>query len=670
MYQMPDKDAPLPEIKGYRLLRVINHGGMSIVYLGEQLALSREVAVKVMEPQALADEVSRRRFENEVRTIARLEHPHIVRIYELGRTLGGLPYFTMPHLARGHLGQRSFVGDDHGTDEARVIEVAQALFDALQYAHGRGVVHRDVKPENVLFDDADRPLLADFGIALRRGFGPRMTAAGLAVGSTAYMAPEQGRGEEVDGRADLYSLGVLIWEMLVGSLPFQAGDALSMAVMHAQNPIPKLPPHLRHWQRFMNRALAKQPAQRFQDVAQMREAMARIRPHRPWRWVSAVRARFGAMQGGAMPRIAAMAVVAMVVAGIVFAFNGSRDRSLFRVTPQAPPALEASTDPTEAMLEPLPEAAMQAMLGNARRQIAQRQLTSPEGANAYTSVLEAWHADSTSPLVQQAVAELTDAFSGELVRQLQDGNFDRARDYYRRATALGQQTGSADTAAQLALREKIAAALQARMAAAAKRFDRDDAQRIVALAGDLGVAPNATARLVVQAKAIPKVGQTMPGDAGRGVLHEGKQGAFVLSRRPVSRGEYARFATATNRPAAVCRERASLLRVLAPRDWKSPGFDQGDADPVVCVSMADADSYARWHSQQTGHRYRLPTAAESSETAAEISGRDVSLWLRDCGSTCQQRQTSGTSWRSKKAQRPLPIGRGYDDVGFRLVREL
>ena len=669
MYQMPDKDAPLPEIKGYRLLRVINHGGMSIVYLGEQLALSREVAIKVMQPQALADEVSRRRFENEVRTIARLEHPHIVRIYELGRTRDGLPYFTMPHLARGHLGQRSFVEDDHTTDEPRVVEIVQALFDALQYAHGRGVVHRDVKPENVLFDDAERPLLADFGIALRRGFGPRMTAAGLAVGSTAYMAPEQGRGEEVDGRADLYSLGVLIWEMLVGSLPFQAGDALSMAVMHAQNPIPKLPPNLRHWQRFMNRALAKQPAQRFQDVAQMREAMARIRPRRQWAWVAAMRARFGAIQGGATPRIATLAVVAIVVAGIVLAFNGRRDRTLFRVDPQAPATVEASADPTEAMLEPLPEAALQVVLDNARRQIAQRQLTSPEGANAYASVLEAWHADSTSPLVQQAVAELTDAFGGETQRHLAEGNFDRARDYFQRSILLGQQTGSADSAAQRALHERTVAALQARMAAAAKRYDRGDAQRIAALSGELGLGAGVTSQLAAQAKAIPQVGQALPGDPGRGVLHEGTNGAFVLSRKPVSRGEYARFAAATNRPSALCRERASLLRVVSPRDWKAPGFDQGDNEPVVCVSMADAESYARWHSQQTGKRWRLPTAAESRATAAEISGRNVSLWLRDCGSTCQQRQTSGSSWRNQQAK-PLPIGRGYDDVGFRLVREL
>jgi tRNA A-37 threonylcarbamoyl transferase component Bud32 len=655
---------PLPEIAGYHLLRVINHGGMSTVYLAEQVALSREVAVKVMQPQALADEVSRRRFENEVRTVARLEHPHVVRIYELGRTRDGLPYFTMPHLARGHLGQRDF-----SHDEARVIETAQALFSALEYAHGRGVVHRDVKPENVLFDDAERPLLADFGIALRRGFGPRLTAAGLAVGSTAYMAPEQARGEEVDGRADLYSLGVLIWEMLAGSLPFQAGDALSMAVMHAQNPIPKLPLHLRHWQRFMNRALSKQPAQRFQDVAEMREAMSRVRHRRQRPWVEALRTKADAVRSGGRPSATTIAVLAVIVVGIVFAFSGSGDRSFFRVARQEPQAVTVTADPTEAMLQPLPEAPLQAALDDARKQIAQRQLTSPQGANAYESVLGAWHTDSTSPLVHEAVGELTDALAGELVLNLKDGNVDRARDYFQRATMLGQQTGNADTAAQRALREKAAAALQARIAQAAKKYDRDDAQRMVKLAGEFGLPANVTAKLVAQAKAIPEMGKAVPGDPGRGILHEGSQGAFVLSRKPVSRGEYARFATASGRPATICRERASLLRVLSPRSWKTPGFEQSDADPVVCVSMADAESYARWYSQQTGHRYRLPTAAEARETAAEVNGRTVSMWLRDCGSTCQQRQTSGTSWRTKKPQQALASGRGYDDVSFRLVRE-
>ena len=267
--------ASLPEITGYAMLRAIGHGGMSTVYLGEQVSLSRQVAIKVMLPEALADEVSRRRFENEARTIARLEHPHIVGIYEVGRTRDGLPYYSMPYLTRGHLGQRIGESAGAGMDQARVREILHALLSALGYAHARGTIHRDVKAENVLFDEAERPLLADFGIALRRGYGTRVTTAGLAVGSTAYMAPEQARGEEVDHRADLYAVGVLAWEMLTGELPYEAGDAVSMAIMHVKDPIPRLPPRLRHWQRFMDRAMAKGPIKRFHDAAHM---LDRARP--------------------------------------------------------------------------------------------------------------------------------------------------------------------------------------------------------------------------------------------------------------------------------------------------------------------------------------------------------------------------------------------------------
>jgi len=658
-----DTSPPMPEIEGYRLLRVINHGGMSTVYLAEQLTLGREVAVKVMAPQALADEVSRRRFENEVRTIARLEHPHVVRIYELGRTRDGLPYYSMPHLARGHLGQR-----DYSRNEARVRQIAQALMSALEYAHARGFVHRDVKAENVLFDDAERPLLADFGIAVRRGFGPRVTAAGLAVGSTAYMAPEQARGEEVDGRADLYSLGVLIWEMLAGGLPFQAGDALSMAVMHAQNPIPKLPPHLSHWQRFMNRALAKHPGQRFQDVAEMRLAMSQVRRRHIAPWLGWL--RDAAANHLSRARIAALAVMVVAVTALVLVYGSFRKHDFFRAPPAPVPVQAADADPTGAMLEPLPEAPLQALLDTARQQIAQRQLIAPDSGNAYASVLEAWHADSTSPLVQQAVGELTGAFESEVLRNLEAGKPERADEYFQRATTLGQQTGNADTPAQRRLRQKAAATLESQFDRAAKAYDRKRAEQLATLAGQWQLAPAVVSRLATQAKALPRPGESVPGEPSRGVLSKGTDGAVVIARKPVSRGEYARFASASGRKGAICRERVSLLRVLAPRDWKSPGFAQSDADPVVCVSMADAEAYAQWYSQKSGHRYRLPTSTEAQQTAPENSGRAVALWLRDCGSNCQQRMAAGSSWRSKQGQRPLPASRGYDDVGFRLVREL
>ena len=261
----------MPEIPGYRVIRRIGKGGMSYVYLGVQVSLDRQVAVKVMSPEALTDEKSKQRFEQEAHTIAKLEHPCIVGVHEVGRTPQGLLYYVLPYLARGHLGQRDFTQDEH-----RIVEVLRALLSALEYAHTRGIVHRDVKAENVLFDNADRPLLTDFGIALSRHDTSRITTAGLAVGSGGYMAPEQARGEAVDGRADLYSVGVLAFELLNGRLPYLSSDPLGLALMHAQDPIPRLPPERRHWQAFIDRAMAKSPDNRFRNAQQMLGALAQV----------------------------------------------------------------------------------------------------------------------------------------------------------------------------------------------------------------------------------------------------------------------------------------------------------------------------------------------------------------------------------------------------------
>ncbi|WP_161786126.1 bifunctional serine/threonine-protein kinase/formylglycine-generating enzyme family protein [Lysobacter antibioticus] len=667
--QSDEPSAPMPEIPGYRLRQIINHGGLSTVYLGEQVALGREVAIKIMLPHALADEVSRRRFENEVRTIARLEHPHVVGIHEVGRTREGLPYYAMPFLPRGHLGKRIEQGFARG--EAEVISIVEPLLSALEYAHSRGVVHRDVKAENVLFDITERPLLADFGIALRRGFGARMTATGLAVGSTAYMAPEQARGEEVDGRADLYSLGVLCWEMLTGRLPFEAQDALSMAVMHAQNPIPKLPPPLKHWQRFMNRALAKQPDQRFSDAAEMAEAVSEIKHRGELSRFGRVAAQLRPLKRWVTPAWAGLAVVAVAVVSIAFALNRVEKDGFFRAELPAANksgATRIDNDPTQAMMAPLPQAPLQESLQNARTYIAQGRLASPADANAYNSLLTAWHLDSTSPEVGVVVGELTQAFADEMARDLREGRDQRAREHLVNATALGQQTGTADSAAQRSLREKAAQALETRLEQAARRGDGADAGRVIALAEEFGLPRTVSTRLIAQARGVAGDGTVARGVATIGAAAPASSVAVSFNPRPVSRGEYARFVSANQRAPALCRERASLLRVIAPKDWKAPGFDQNETEPVVCVSTSDAEAYARWYSQQTGRHYRLPTADEAQRMSGG-GGRALSIWSGDCGRTCQQRQVGGSSWRSGSALRPLNATRGYDDVGFRLVRE-
>jgi len=279
------KSDPPPHIDGYDISRRLGRGGMADVYLAMQTSLSRPVAIKVLavertsaettgaqgRPQGEEFEEMVARFEREARTIARLDHPHIVSIFDVGRTDDGRLYYVMPYLPNGDLSTR-----DLREDEVAIIAVVRALCRALGYAHTLGVVHRDVKPENVLFDKLDRPLLADFCIALATHQSARVTREGSTMGSSGYMSPEQARGHAIDGRADLYSLGVVTYEMLCGDLPFHGPDALSVALAHVEQPVPRLRSARRHWQEFIDRAMAKSPSERFQTAAQMEAALDAI----------------------------------------------------------------------------------------------------------------------------------------------------------------------------------------------------------------------------------------------------------------------------------------------------------------------------------------------------------------------------------------------------------
>jgi serine/threonine-protein kinase PpkA len=266
-----DEGRAHPRVPGYSIQRKLGQGGMASVYLANQASLDRPVSIKVMARSALQEETWIRRFEHEAHTIAQLSHPGIVGIFDVGRTDDGRLYYSMPYLPNGDLTQRDLIGR-----ELCILDLLRTLLSALEYAHSHGIVHRDVKPDNVLFDADNRPLLTDFGISLTRSDSRRITNEGMAVGSSAYMAPEQARGDRVDGRADLYSVGVLAFELLTGNLPFRSSDPLALAIMHAQREIPRLPHAKSHWQIFIDRTMAKSPDQRFATAREALQALDRI----------------------------------------------------------------------------------------------------------------------------------------------------------------------------------------------------------------------------------------------------------------------------------------------------------------------------------------------------------------------------------------------------------
>jgi serine/threonine-protein kinase len=226
----------------YRLLDQLGAGGMATVYKAYHAAMDRYVAIKVL-PRHLAREPNfRARFQQEARVIARLEHRYILPVYDAAED-DGIPYLVMRYTDGGDL--NNLIAE--GLSVARAIELLAQVAEALGYAHRQGVIHRDVKPANVLIGRDGDALLADFGIAKIYADTLQLTGEGSMVGTPAYMAPEQLQGKPVDARTDIYALGVVLYQVLTGECPFVAETPLAVAMMHIHNP---LRPHPEQVSRF------------------------------------------------------------------------------------------------------------------------------------------------------------------------------------------------------------------------------------------------------------------------------------------------------------------------------------------------------------------------------------------------------------------------------------
>ncbi|HEX7937699.1 MAG TPA: serine/threonine-protein kinase [Gemmatimonadaceae bacterium] len=220
----------------YSVRRRIGGGGMASVYLAEHAQLRRPVVIKVLHGHLAKDAEMMERFRREARAASELVHPHIVPIIDAGDQ-GGVVFTVMPYLAGGSLAERVARGPQNPVEVASVVAQAST---ALDYAHRRGIVHRDVKPDNVLFDEDGHALVTDFGIAETRSQG-RLTASGRAMGTPHYMSPEQAMGKLVDGRSDVYALGVVMYEALVGAPPFDGPDGFAVGYKQVHEaPVPAL----------------------------------------------------------------------------------------------------------------------------------------------------------------------------------------------------------------------------------------------------------------------------------------------------------------------------------------------------------------------------------------------------------------------------------------------
>ncbi len=261
------------EIPGYDIERGLGEGAMATVYLATQRSLQRKVALKVMASALAADPSFCERFLREGRMLARLSQPNTVTIFDIGNA-GPWYYMAMEYLANGTLKERV----EEGLSPEQGLSILRQVASALGYAHSQGLVHRDVKPANILFRADGTAVLSDFGIAKSIEESTQFTQVGFAIGTPSYMSPEQARGLPIDGRTDLYALGVVLYEILTGKLPYVGTDSLSTALAHLTEPLPELPISHGRYQDILRKLLAKNPDERFPTAGAFIAALDHLAP--------------------------------------------------------------------------------------------------------------------------------------------------------------------------------------------------------------------------------------------------------------------------------------------------------------------------------------------------------------------------------------------------------
>ena len=372
-------------IDRYKIIRELGRGGMAVVYRATDSMLDRNVAVKMILAENTSREKSEKllkRFNREAKTLASLSHPNIVKVLDYGE-YDGTPYLVMEFISGGALKSRMGKPIPYAQAAALLLPLARAL----QHAHQQKIIHRDIKPENILINDADQPMLSDFGILklvdVEESHG--LTGTGKIVGTPAYMSPEQIRGREVDGRTDMYSLGIVFFEMITGRKPYNANTPIELSMQHLHDPIPKAKQFIRDLpaevDQVIARAIAKNPEDRYPNMAAFAQALEKLSGTTARATTAERRAMKAAEEkrqaekerrqaekaqqpekkpARSMARVYGIAIAAILIVMAIVAGLFRQTTAAARGTPTAHPATPASTrtetPPTPSPTEPSTEA--------------------------------------------------------------------------------------------------------------------------------------------------------------------------------------------------------------------------------------------------------------------------------------------------------------------------
>jgi serine/threonine protein kinase len=353
----------------YEVKSELGRGGMATVYLAYDPRFEREVAVKVLPRELLhADPQFRLRFEREAKIIAQLEHSAIVPVYDVGEA-DGQPYFVMRYMNGGSLSERIKAGNMTVEEAARILSI---VAPGLDEAHSKGIIHRDIKPSNILFDRRNNPYISDFGIAkLTQAQAGNVTGSAI-IGTPAYMAPEQAQGDAVDGRADIYALGIILYEMLIGRQPYEADTPMAVAIKHITDPVPQIllanPKLPQGMDTIIQKAMAKNKNDRFSTTVDLTNALHDLKHNVPTQFptkvstppvketaVSQKPASPAASKKAFSPLAVILPILLIgVVAGGFFVFNAFNSPAATQTpapTFTSAPVFTETTAPTEAATE-------------------------------------------------------------------------------------------------------------------------------------------------------------------------------------------------------------------------------------------------------------------------------------------------------------------------------
>ncbi len=432
------------EIPGYKIQHRVGQGGMATVYLATQESLDRSVVLKILDVNGpLASETLIERFLSEGRIVATLNHPCIITIYDIGIANDSL-YISMEYIEGGDLKTRMelpITPDD-------ALDYIAKIGSGLDAAHKMGVVHRDIKPGNIMFRDPDTPLITDFGIAKQTdAIDNDLTATGLFLGSPNYVSPEQADGIEIDGRADIYSLGCMFYEMLSGKKPYAAATVFDVIIQHKQAPVPVFEEGLEEFQPLLNKMMAKNREQRFEDAATMVESINKLQRKRK---SSPTIIDFDTT--GVIPpdrteqkstQILNILLLLLMTSGGIFGtlqyaesrMNDDSSRldkvpTTF-VMPETIPSAQVAddvSDPARARIK-MSEDVMQALHWLGKKSLEEYRLTQPPEDNAYYYFSRLLEADPTDKVATAGLLNIADRYAYLAERSVLDGDHDKAHAY-------------------------------------------------------------------------------------------------------------------------------------------------------------------------------------------------------------------------------------------------